>query len=151
MSDKIKTKEELISFLLLCKEFMAESRFSHIPLDPARCARVVEIAQQNPHMFFTQYKVTDEGEFVALMIGQIENLYFADAKQASDVVFYVREDYRGSPWFVKTLRHFERWAKDMGCSFVKLMPNSGINTETMPRFYSKLGYDHVGYIFSKEI
>lgn len=151
MIEKITTKEEFVKFMLLCKEFMAESRYSHRPLDAARCARVIEIAQANPHLFYVKYKVNKEGDFVGVLIAQIEQMFFMEAKQASDVVFFVREDYRGSPWFIKTLRAFELWAKDMGCDFIKLMPNSGIKTEGMLKFYTRLGYDHVGYIFSKEI
>lgn len=151
MSDKITTKEQFVQFLLLCKEFMAESRFSHHPLSVERCARVIEVAQANPHLFFIDYKVNDEGEYVAVLIAQIEQMFFMNAKQAADVVFYVRSDYRGSPWFVKTLKRFELWAKDLGCDFIKLMPNSGINTEGMLTLYQRLGYDHVGYIFSKEL
>lgn len=151
MIEKITTKEEFVKFMLLCKEFQAESRLSHLPLSMERCARVIQVAQDNPHLFFTRYKINEEGEYVGVVIGMIEEMFFAEAKQASDVVFYVREDHRGSPWFVKTLKSFENWASDMGCDFIRLLPNSGINTEGMVKLYTRLGYEHVGYIFSKEI
>lgn len=151
MIEKITTKEEFVKFMLLCKEFMAESRFGHRPISEERCARVIAIAQANPDLFFIEYKVNADGEFVGVIIAQIEQMFFMEAKQASDVVFFVREDNRGSPWFVRALKRFEKWAKDKGCDFIRLMPNSGVKTEGMVKLYTKLGYDHVGYIFSKEI
>lgn len=151
MIEKIETKDEFVKFLKLCHMFHAESRFADVPFDVQRVHRIITVANANPNLFFTRYKKNDQDEYIGVFIGFIEEMAFGMAKQAVDLVFYVREDYRGGPWFVKTLREFEDWGKQSGCDFIKLMPNTGINTEGMTKLYPRLGYDLAGYIFSKEI
>ena len=151
MNDQIATKEDFIKFLKLCQTFHAESRFAGIPFDVQRVHKIIQVSQANPNLFFVRYKLDENGDYVGVFIGFIEELYFGMAKQAVDLVFYVREDHRGGPWFVRTLRDFEDWAKETGCDFIKLTPNSGVNTEGMTKLYPRLGYELAGYIFSKEI
>lgn len=151
MIEKIETKEEFVKFLKLCHTFHAESRFADVPFDVQRVHKIITVANANPQLFFTRYKVDDAGNYIGVFIGFVEELSFGMARQAVDLVFYVHPDHRGGPWFVKTLKAFEDWAKAVGCDFVKLMPNTGINTEGMTKMYPRLGYDLAGYIFSKEI
>jgi len=149
--DKLDSTRELVEALNLCQAFMKESRYGHLPLSEKKAEFVLGTAQNRPDVFFLRYNFTESGECVGLFIGRIEELFFADSYIASDLVFYVREDHRGSPWFVKTLREFEKWAKDKGALYVKLLPNSGINTQSAPKLFERLGYDQVGHIFNKEL
>lgn len=147
---KLTTQEQINAFMLLCREFLAESRYGNIAFNLQKATKALAVIQQNPGKFFARYNFNEDGECIGFFYGQLESFIFSDHVIASEMFFYVREDHRGSPWFVKILREFEKWGKDNGAAQVKLSINAGIALDKTPRLFERLGYTQVGYIFDKE-
>lgn len=146
---QIQTQENLQSFFKLCSDFHKESRKQEAPLDYERIFHIIDVALTQKDKFFVKFKIDDQGEFVGMFIGYVRQPMFNNTLEGLELAYYVRKDHRGSPWFVRTLRTFEKWCKSKGASSVRLLPNAGINTKV--DMYEKLGYEVVGYILHKDL
>ncbi len=80
---------------------------------------------------------------VGVFIGQIDALYFAKEKYATDLIFYVLPRYRGHG--IGLVKEFMRWAQsDKKVVDITLQMSSGINIEQTERLYKTLGFTRVG-------
>lgn len=72
-------------------------------------------------------------------------------KVASDFLFYIVPEHRGSMLGWRLLRQYKVWAKERGCSEARLSLASGINEERMGRLYDKLGFASFGTVFRLQL
>jgi GNAT superfamily N-acetyltransferase len=87
-----------------------------------------------------------EGKIVGLLIGQIDSLFFAKEKFATDLVFYVYPEYRGHG--ILLIKRFIKWANnDPKVVDITLQQSSGIDINRTAKLYTKLGFKQVGGCF----
>ncbi|UCR75303.1 GNAT family N-acetyltransferase [Alcaligenes phage vB_Af_QDWS535] len=132
--------------------FHEECHYSHIPLSLERCRHAYNVAKTNSRgTMFLREKITEEEGMVGLFIGSIVPMFFSEETQAQDLLFYVLPEHRGTPWFVRTLREFEQWAKEKGAAQVVLYTDTGINPDKLKTFLTRSDYIQSGRCFNKEI
>lgn len=73
------------------------------------------------------------------------------AKLAMDTLLYVEPEYRGSRAAFKLVQAWELWAREQGATSVQLSVASGIHEERTASFYQRMGYNHIGTEYRKEL
>lgn len=147
----INTEDDLLSLLRLCKSFHDETTQGREELDYLKLKKIFALAYQFPDKFYLDFKKDKDGEFVGMFVGYTQELFYSTYLEALELFYYVREDHRGSPWFIKTLKRFETWAKEKGATSIRLLPSSGVKSNSSVGMYERLGYDVIGHVLHKEI
>lgn len=66
---------------------------------------------------------------------------------ASDLLFYIEPEYRGTVTALMLVKEYRTWASDLGCAEARLSLASGINEERVGRAYDILGFKPFGTVF----
>lgn len=67
---------------------------------------------------------------------------------ASDLLFYVKPEHRGSRAAWRLVLAYKEWAEEEGCTEVRLSVASGINTSRTERLYEHLGFSRFASTFN---
>lgn len=70
---------------------------------------------------------------------------------ASDFLFYVVPEARGTMAGYRLIKAYKAWATELGCAEVRLSIASGINEVRVGRMFEKLGFSRFGTVFNHEI
>ncbi|AIT13702.1 acetyltransferase [Salmonella phage BP12B] len=73
---------------------------------------------------------------------------WSPALVASDLLFYIIPEKRGSLAGVRLLKAYKSWAKERGCIEARLSIASGINEERVGRMYNRLGFTPFGTVYN---
>jgi GNAT superfamily N-acetyltransferase len=79
-----------------------------------------------------------------MLLGYISEYYFGRDLIASDYLWYVTPEYRGSRAAVLLLRDFQKWAEERNASEVHMGLSTGVHAEKVGALLENLGYDLVG-------
>lgn len=94
----------------------------------------------------------DDGELVGILWGMaLPVLPWTPTVSAIDILFFIKEPYRGTRISNRLIKMYEEWAKSMNCTEVLLGTSSGINMDRTIRFYERLGYTQFGTQLNKEL
>lgn len=88
-------------------------------------------------------------EIVGMMAGACAEAFFGREKYASDLVTYVKPEFRGSSAFVRLVKAFETWARAQGAIDVILGVSCELEMEKTRKVYEKIGYNLSGHAFRK--
>lgn len=69
------------------------------------------------------------------------------APVASDLLFYIEPEYRGTVTAMLLIKEYRAWAGNLGCVEARLSLASGINEERVGRAYDILGFKSFGTVF----
>lgn len=144
------TKETATELIELGKEFHKESRHGKFKFDEQRVWDLAANIKTHPEKYHINYYRNQDGKIVGMFIGIIVPEFFSGRLLANDMGMYVAPEYRGTRVFIKMLKTFETWAKESGAEKIILYHSAGINTDKAISLFSKLGYEHYGFIFDKE-
>ena len=97
------------------------------------------------------YIAYNKSGYHGIWAGVVHSLWYSDNKIASDIVFYVKKEYRGPSAAIKLLRAAENWAKTKEAKVFNLGLSSGIDTKKTVCFFKKLKYFDQGTLMSKHI
>lgn len=147
----ITTEKDLISFFNLCKNFHEETLQETEDINYTKLAYLIAQAQQMPDKFFVDMKRDEDNEIVGIFIGYVQELFYSSFVEGLELVFYLRKDHRGSPWFVKAMKRFEAWCVERGATSIRLLPSSGVVSNTSLTMYERLGYIPIGHIVKKDL
>lgn len=86
-----------------------------------------------------------------MLLGQASELWYSRAKCASDVLFYVRPDRRGSITAVRLVQAFVEWAHWTGAAEVQIAQSSGVRVEELHRLMTGMSFGHVGGVYKWRI
>lgn len=90
-----------------------------------------------------------DGQLVGFMAGFICEHFFSPDRYASEMLWYVSPDWRGSSAAVRMVRAFEDWALTKNVLDVMTGVSSGVQTDRTAALYEKLGYDRKVPTFRK--
>lgn len=90
------------------------------------------------------------GEVVALYMGIVAPPWFSPSLELSEIMLWVREDFRGTSLATKLIALSEEWGKSMGAQRCVLAAASGYKPQAVERFYNKKGYRTTGIQCTKE-
>jgi len=91
------------------------------------------------------------GEVVGLFMGVIGSQWFTPQLELSEVMFWVRSDYRSTPLARDLIKTMEAWAKTKDAHKIIMAAGSGYQTERVEKFYNRLGYKTTALTTCKEI
>ena len=144
------TREDAFELLELGKLLHKESRYSNTEFNAESIWKLLDLTVVQPERFHITY-CKKEGQIIAFFLGTINVEYFTGKKTAVDMGMYVMPNERGGTQFYKMLKSFESWAKTNGANKIVLYHSTGIDPEKSKTLFPRLGYEHYGYIFDKEI
>ena len=122
-------------------------RFRNTDFDVEKCKRGLEELVPEGSVF-----VAEMGEeMTGCLVGMLSTHYFGNTLQASDLMLYVKPQWRGSRSAYLLIKAFERFARDSKAQVVQLGISADIDCEKVRGFYEKMGYKVTGRLTVKEI
>lgn len=96
--------------------------------------------------------VTEQGgRVVGFCLAELIHPIFSAASIVDVRLLYLLPSNRGGYSGPGMIKAVTRWAKANEAVYVQLGITSGINTKKTERLYTKLGYEHVGSEYRKEV
>lgn len=92
-----------------------------------------------------------DGEVVGLFMGMIHPQWFTPTLEMSELMFWVRADYRATPLARQLMCAMEAWAVPGGARKLLVAAASGYETARVERFYNRMGYRTCALITCKEV
>lgn len=83
---------------------------------------------------------------VGMLAGYLRPYEYGDAILAHDRLVYVRPGYRGSSAFIRLVRRYVSWAREMGAEQVFLSQSTAVASHRVHGFYRRLGFEYLGSI-----
>ena len=136
--------EDLPEILALGQQMHEESAFRHFDFSLSKCAMLFHTCVTNPDTHFIQVAVGPTGAIIGLFVGHISEYYFGDDLIASDYLWYVAPEHRGSRAGILLLRDFQVWAAARHASEVHIGISTGVFAEKTGALLTKFGFDLVG-------
>lgn len=136
--------ERLRDILQLGVAMQQESEFSAIPFDIEQAANsIVALVVNNPNGF-GMVAYTDDGEPAGLIAGSITPYFFSRGWVASDFVWFVKPEFRGSRAAIKMLKMFKAWAAEKGASELYMGITTNVSADRTGELLQRMGFKHVG-------
>lgn len=79
-------------------------------------------------------------DLIGFMAGFVCEHFFSTDKYASEMLFYVSPNWRGSTAALRMVRAYEAWAQDTDALDIMAGVSSGVQVDRTARFYEHLGY-----------
>lgn len=145
---RLKTEHHVNDMITLGKVMHEESEYRDFDFSPEKLARLGERIMTNKNIFA-------EGAYaeglVGMIVGQISEYWFGTDRIASDTVWYVHPDHRGSMAGIRLLTHFADWAENQGVKEISVGVSSGINTDRAGALLNRIGFNSVGGLYKRRI
>ncbi|QHJ79514.1 MAG: hypothetical protein [Caudoviricetes sp.] len=90
-----------------------------------------------------------DGKIAGGMWGFLTNMPWSKVKVATDIILFVKKEYRG--YGLSLVDDWVSWAEAKGASEVIISTASGIKPESFSRLVQRKGFSLQGHTFSKEI
>lgn len=91
------------------------------------------------------------GEVVGLYIGVVGPQWFSPAIELSEIMLWVRKDYRPADLGRRLIKVAEEWGISKGAKKVFLAAASGYETDRVIKLYNRMGYKDFSRIACKEV
>lgn len=138
MTLRIANVNDLDTVAQLCFRFQQESPYSNLPYNYTKVKEVcLKMITGNKNEYLVL--LSENGILAALATTPF---LFSDVKVASELVWYVDPEYRGTEG--KELQQaFEYWARRVGCTLINMVLLEDENSERMLKIYKRKGYKAV--------
>lgn len=120
-----------------------ESVYRHFDFNPNKFGRLLYHYLTNPNSCFAHVG-TRKDTLNGVFLGSIDEHYFGTDLIASDTLWYVSPQSRGSRVGLQLLRTYEKWARDHDAAEIYVGVSSGLKADKTGTMLQKLGYDVVG-------
>lgn len=132
----------------LCVDMHLETDFRHYQLNPEKTFLNLGqwIGQDNAAMLIA----VKEDDIVGMLACSIAPQWYSDETLASEQLFYVRDDFRGTRAAYLLLEAYMQWARDLNADHVM----AGVSTGTgnaAERLYQKFGLYPTGGNYIKHL
>jgi GNAT superfamily N-acetyltransferase len=142
------TENDIPALVAMGRIAHTESSYKSMEYSENRCTDLGYLTLDNPDALLCLVAEKDN-EIIGFCMAAIEAAYFSDEKTASDLMFYVLPEHRGSWAFLMLVRAYVQWTKDKGAKLIFLGNTFG--DETIDALYLKLGFQRMGGIFRMEV
>ncbi len=92
-----------------------------------------------------------DDSIIGMWAGYISSLWYSDDLKVYDTVLFVHPHHRKGPAAYRLIKASEEWAKLCGAKSTTISLSSGIDTESVSCFLSRLDYSTTAVIMEKEI
>tara|TARA_R110002126_G_scaffold114034_4_gene252624 strand:- start:1601 stop:2062 length:462 start_codon:yes stop_codon:yes gene_type:complete len=139
-------EKDLISCLILFKEFFKESKFD-VKWSQERIVTVFQSSLTNPN--FVLFVSENQEEIVGFIAGAVSNPLFSNDIIATELAWFVTKEYRGSTTGFRLLKTFEDWAKEKNSVIISMADIEGLNN--LSSIYLKKGYTKSETTYNKRV
>jgi GNAT superfamily N-acetyltransferase len=129
----------------------SEMKQASLPFNADRLAGQLNACLNPVKQNYCVLAAESDGVIVGVIWGYIAQHYFSDAWVATEYMFYVRPEFRGTPIAVRLLHAYRKWAENRGASEVMICMTTGVDVERFDRFLRKMKFDYVGGNFSMRL
>jgi hypothetical protein len=127
----------------------AEARQSSFPYDPEKLASQLKAVLDPPNQTHCIFLAEHAKEgVIGAFIGYVAEYFFSRALTASNIVFYVKREYRGGPTAVRLLFAFRKWAENRNASELSISITSGARASRLDKLMEAGGYQYTGVNYS---
>jgi len=127
-----------------------ESDYVAVQFDIEQSAQsIIRMVVDNPAGFGAL--AYDGDKAVGMIAGSVSPYFFSKGALASDFVWYVRPEYRGSRTAVKLLKMFSSWAVERGASELYMGVTTNVHATRTGALLQRLGFEHVGGNYRKRL
>ena len=92
-----------------------------------------------------------DGEVVGMFMGMVHPQWFTPTLEFSELMFWVRSDYRKTSLARQLMKSAEEFAISRGAKKLIVAAASGYQTERVEKFYNRLGYHTCALMTCKEV
>ena len=131
----------------LVEEFLNESSYSIIDIE--RLNQTIDQYLRTPEKIVIFVYQEGSGP-IGLIAGQITHSPFTNELTASEQVFYIKKEHRGTKLAIKLFLYFEAWAEQKGASKIT-MTSLASSPSSLDNFYTKLGFSLAEKAYIKEL
>lgn len=139
-------EKDLISCLLLFKEFFKESKIT-VTWSQNRVVSVFKSSLNNPNIviFVAEFK----NEIIGFITGTILQPLFSEDIVSTELAWFVTQEHRGSTAALRLFKTFEEWSKKNKAVLISMSDIEDINN--LSTFYNKKGYKKTETTYTKRI
>ena len=136
--------ERLQDILRLGIAMQQEGDYAAVPFDIEQAAKsILAMVINNPNGFGL-LAYTDQGVAAGMIAGSISPYFFSQGALASDFVWYVKPEYRGSRTAIKLLKAFRSWAEENSASELYMGVTTNVSAGRTGDMLQRMGFEHVG-------
>ncbi len=144
------TASDIPALIELGKTIHDETRLSRFPFNAVRMTAQLQAILSPPRREYCLFVAEKEGVgIVGTFWGQISQYFFSDAMVATDYMFYVRPEFRGTSVAVKLVHAFRKWAVNRGADEICINMTTGIDIDRFDRFLRHMGFTYTGGNYSQ--
>ena len=145
MEYKVGEESDIHNIYWLGKKMHLESEFSELDWNENKVLNWLHTNTESSQRFV--YCAYDDGVLVGVFIGSISRFYFGDDQLASDLLWYVDKDYRGTRVGVRLLKEFKKWATEKNVNRIQVGISSGLSMDRTGALLEKMGFTQIGGLY----
>ena len=134
--------------LRMSRAFHEFSPYQGIPFEERKVRNIFDRYLVDPTKVIVILGVVGT-ETVGVIVGVVDELYFSEVFHASEVIWWVDPQERGTVLGKQMFEAFEYWGGKMGAKFLNVVNTSG--TTELSGFYVKNGYHLAESVYIKEL
>lgn len=148
MTLRLASIDDTETFLRMARAFHESSPYSGIEFSQDRILSLYLSGLENPQEIITILSEQD-GQVRGMICGLCNSPPFSDEKVATELAWWMDEEYRGSKDSLLLFKAYEDWAVRVGCSLVQMALLS--NSPDLTKIYERSGYTMTERTFLKEL
>jgi len=139
--------EEMIS---LGQQMHEESAFKPLHYSREKCRALGLRYLSRPDTHFSMC-AEEDGKIVGMIMGHLMPYYFGDDFMATDHLWFVSQEKRGSTVGVRLLKAFRKWAVNCGAHEICIGVSTGVETGRTHELLTRIGFSHVGGTYKEMV
>lgn len=129
----------------LVGDYYQESKLMQaFPYSEARVERMLAAAMMDPRVLGAAATDMKTKTVNGVVIASTGSVFYSDEPLVTDILLYVRPEFRGKGILRPMLDYYERWARRMGIKKIFFEQTSGIDVERTEKAFAAMGYQYAG-------
>lgn len=145
------SKNDIPELVKLGKEIYLESQQKDLGFDEARLRNQIEACLRPESKNYCLFVAEREGRIIGVFWGHIDQHFFSKALVATEYMFYVKPDFRGTSVALRLMHAYKTWAENRNAQEIMICMTIGVEPEKFDRFIKKLGFQYVGGNYSMRV
>lgn len=145
MMYRVGTESDILPIYYLGKKMHSESEFHSLHWNEEKVLKWLDTNIKSPNRFV--YCAYDNDALAGVFVGSISEFYFGNDRLASDLLWYVGEDYRGTRVGVRLLKEFYKWATEQNVNRIQVGISSGLAMARTGALLERMGFTQIGGLY----
>jgi RimJ/RimL family protein N-acetyltransferase len=151
VSLKLATPEDLDTFLRFSHAFYLASPFSpSLSYNPSKVQELFELAVHTQHSKALVLIYHEQDQARGMLVSVASSTPFSDDIVASELAWWVDEEYRGTRGSIELIYAYEEWARRVGAKHITMALLPSLTNPKVENYYEKMGYKKTETSYIKE-